>query len=53
LAVMMLLVLAWTACSVGGSEKPPFTPTGNYVLVVKASAPGGLEHSISIGLSVR
>jgi hypothetical protein len=53
LAVMMLLVLAWTACSVGGSEKPPYTPSGNYQLIVTATAPGGLEHSIAVGLAVR
>jgi len=53
LAMMMLLVLAWTACSVGGSEKPPYTPTGNYQLVVTATAPGGLQHSIAVGLTVK
>jgi len=53
LAMMMLLVLAWTACSVGGSEKPPYTPSGSYQLVVTATAPGGLEHSIAVVLIVR
>jgi hypothetical protein len=53
LAMMMLLVLVWTACSVGGSEKPPYTPSGSYQLVVTATAPGGLEHSIAVVLIVR
>jgi hypothetical protein len=53
LAMMMLLVLAWTACSVGGSEKPPYTPSGSYQLVVTATAPDGLQHSIAVVLIVR
>jgi hypothetical protein len=53
LAVMMLFVLAWTACSVGGSEKPPFTPPGNYQLVITAAASGGLQHITAVSLTVK
>jgi len=52
-AVMMLFVLAWTACSVGGSEKPPFTPPGNYQLVITAAASGGLQHIAAVSLAVK
>jgi hypothetical protein len=52
-AVMMLFVLAWTACSVGGSEKPPFTPPGNYQLVITAAASGGPQHIAAVSLTVQ
>jgi hypothetical protein len=53
LAVMMLFVLAWTACSVGGSEKPPFTPPGNYQLAITVTASGGLQHIAAVSLTVK
>jgi hypothetical protein len=53
LAVMMLFVLAWTACSVGGSEKPPFTPPGNYQLAITVTASGGLQHIAAVSLAVK
>ena len=52
-AVMMLFVLAWTACSVGGSEKPPFTPPGNYQLAITVTASGGLQHIAAVSLTVK
>jgi len=52
-AVMMLFVLTWTACSVGGSEKPPFTPPGNYQLAITAAASGGLQHIAAVSLAVK
>jgi hypothetical protein len=52
-AVMMLFVLAWTACSVGGSEKPPFTLPGNYQLTITAAASGGLQHITAVSLTVK
>jgi uncharacterized lipoprotein YmbA len=51
--VMMLFVLAWTACSVGGSEKPPFTLPGNYQLTITAAASGGLQHITAVSLTVK
>jgi hypothetical protein len=53
LAVMMLFVLAWTACSVGGSENPPFTPPGNYQLAITVTASGGLQHIAAVSLTVK
>jgi len=52
-AVMMLFVLAWTACSVGGSERPPFTPPGNYQLAITVAASGGLQHIATVSLTVK
>jgi hypothetical protein len=53
LALLMLMGLAWTACSVGGSEKPAYTPSGSYLLVVTATSTSGLVHNVTFGLTVK